>query len=346
MLILAAAACGAPSSPSISSSVPPAASVIPTPRLTDDDAEVATVNGRPVWSSCVHAQGGALGAASRTPDQVRREALDQCIAFELLAQTAEARGLAAAREVSEASRTAAVNRLVETDFERRYKTPDDLKQAVDIVMKRNEWRMHILELRASTFARFDVAVGAPSEADARAHALADQLATELTGQTGLFGVHLSDAAKRLAAGSDVKLETGDVRPMHHDDLVAAYAEALYAIPEVGRIAGPVRTQWGWDVVLWTGGIEARERTRDEVVADLFPELRRQQFQLWVTQLGKQLGVHIEIDQETAAKLDEHNEAGTADDGTAKPPRAVPGGSAAVRGDAPVAPGVKRAGGSP
>src|SRR4029079_17471882 len=114
------------------------------------------------------------------------------------------------------------------------------------------------------------------------------------------------------AGSDVKVETSDVRPTHQDDLVAPYARALYAIPEVGRIAPPVRTQWGWDVVLWTGGVEARERTRDEVVADLFPELRRQQFQLWVTQIGKQLGVHVEIDQAAAAKLASRNTPGESD----------------------------------
>jgi hypothetical protein len=303
--LVAAAACAAPSS---APSAPAATAVAVTPPLTGDDTEVARVNGRPVWSSCVAVQAGAIAAAGRPPEQVRREALDQCVAFELLAQTAEARGLAAAREVTEATRTAAVNRLVETDFERRYQTPGDLKQAVDIVMKRNEWRMHILELRASTFARFDVPAGAPPEVDTRAHALADRLAGELAGQTGLFGVHLSEAARRIAAGGDIKLETTDVRPTHHDDLVEAYAKALYSIPEVGRIAAPVRTQWGWDVVLWTGGVEARERTRDEVVADLFPELRRQQFQLWVTQLGKQLGVHVEIDQQNAARLDEGSDA--------------------------------------
>ncbi|HSS01864.1 MAG TPA: hypothetical protein VLM79_32625, partial [Kofleriaceae bacterium] len=274
ILLVAAAGCGAPPS---APSGPAVAAIVATPKLTPDDTEVARVNGRPVWSSCVAVQAGAA-AAGRAPDELRRSALDQCVAFELLSQAAEARGLAAGREVAEATRTAAVNRLVEIDFEQRYKTPDDLKQAVDIVMERNAWRMHILELRASTFARFDVPAGAPHDVDARAHALADKLAAELAGETGLFGVHLSEAAKRIGAGSDIQLETTDVRPTHQDDLVAPYAKALYSIPEVGRIAPPVRTQWGWDVVLWTGGIEARERTRDEVVADLFPELRRQQFQ--------------------------------------------------------------------
>lgn len=295
------AACGGPPSPP---PAPPAAPVvIATPRLTADDVEVAKVNGRPVWSSCVATQARTLDAAARAPDQLRAAALDQCMAFELLAQAAEARGLAQAREVREATRSALVNRLVETDFEQRYRTPADMKQAIDTVMQRNEWRMHILQLRASTFARFLVPSDAPPEIDARAHALADRLAAELAGQTGLYGVHLIDAARRIAAGSDIKLETADVRPTHQDDLVAPYARALYGISEIGRISPVVRTQWGWDVVLWTGGVEANERTRDEVVAEMFPELRRHQFQLWASQLAKQLGVHIEVDEATAAKLD-------------------------------------------
>jgi hypothetical protein len=280
--------------------------VIATPPLTAADLPVATVNGRTVWSSCVTAQAEAITAeagAAPAPEPLRRAALDQCIAFELLAQAAEARGLAAAPEVATAVRTAAVNRLVATDFEQRYRTPDDLKGPVDSVMKRNEWRMHIGQLRASTFARFLVPKEAPPEVDARAHALADKLAAELAGQTGLYGVHLSEAAARIAAGSDIKLDTSDVRPSPPDTLVAPYANALYAIPAIGQSSPAVRTQWGWDVVVWTGGIEAKERTRDEVVAEIFPELRRRQFQIWVTQLGKQLGLHIEVDQAAVAQLD-------------------------------------------
>lgn len=306
MLGLALGACGGSSGPT---PTPPAAPiVIATPRLTTDDLEVAKVNGRPVWSSCVAAQSRMIAPASRTPtsrtiDQRRAEALDQCIAFELLAQAAEARGLAAEREVADATRTAAVNRLVETEFEQRYRTADDLKQPIELVMKRNEWRMHIIQLRSSSFARFTVPKDAPPELDARAHALADRLAAELASEAGLYSVHLGDAARRIVAGSDIKLETADVKPTHQDDLVAPYAQALYAIPEVGRIAPAVRTQWGWDVVLWTGGIEPKETSREELIAEIFPEVRRRQFQLWVTQLGKQLGLHIEVNQAAAGKLD-------------------------------------------
>jgi hypothetical protein len=300
-LALVIAACGGSSGPA---APPPAPRVIATPPASADDLEVARVNGHPVWGSCVAAQAAVIAAGKPLPpDPLRAAALDQCIAFELLAQAADARGLTAAPEVGPAARAAAVDRLIATEFEQRYHSPADLKPAVDAVMQRNAWRMHILQLRASSYARFVVAKGAPPDTDARAHALADRLAAELAGQTGLFGVDLSDAATRIAAGSDVKLDTADVRPMHHDDLVASYAKALYGLPEIGRSSPATRTDWGWDVIVWTGGVEAKERTRDDVVADLFPEIRRHQFQLWVTQIVKQLGVHIEIDQAQVAKLD-------------------------------------------
>ena len=300
-LVGAVAACGSSGSGAGPAPAPARAPlVIATPRLTADDAQVAAVNGRPVWASCVAAQARTAAGS----DEARRAAgLDQCVAFELLAQTAEARGLAAAPEVAEAARSAAVNRLVETDFEQRYRTPADMAPQVDAMMKTNEWRLHVLELRASSFARFVVPNDAPPDVERKARALAEQLAGELRGQTGLFGVHLAEAANRIAEGSGVTLAAADFRAAHHDDLVEAYAAALYSIPEVGRTSEAFRSPWGWDVVLWNGGVEAHERSRDEVVAELFPELRRRQFARWAVQIGKQLGVHISIDEAAVAQLD-------------------------------------------
>jgi hypothetical protein len=302
LLFTLLAACGGSSAPVPAAAAPP---VVATPPLTADDAVVAQVNGRSVWASCVTTQAGALAG---TIAQRRAAALDQCIAFELLAKAAEDRGLAAAPEVAEATRRAVVNRLVETDFEQHYRGPADLQQAIDAVMAKNAWRLHVLELRASTFARFIVPAQAPPEVDAAAHALADRLAAELTGQTGLYNVHLTEAAARIDAGTAIKLESADVKPTHHDDLVDEYARALYAIPAVGETSPAFRTKWGWDVVLWTGGVEAKERSRDEVVVEMFPELRRRQFQIWASQLGKRLGVHIEVNQAALEQLDQGDDA--------------------------------------
>jgi hypothetical protein len=193
--------------------------------------------------------------------------------------------------------------VIEVGFEQRYRTPADLAPQIDQVLKTNPRLLHLPELRGSSFARFVVPKGAPPDVDAGAHALADRLAAEVAGQTGLYGVHLADAARRTGEGSGIKLDTADFRPSRRDALIDAYAEALYRIPEVGRASPAFRTPWGWDVVVWTGGSLAKERTRDEVVADLFPELRRRQFVLWANQIGKQLGVHIEIDDAELARLE-------------------------------------------
>jgi hypothetical protein len=280
---------------------PAAPSALATPPRTADDAPVARVNGRAVWASCVAAQARTIAAGG--DGERRAAALDQCIAFELLAQAAEARGLAAAPEVARAARGAAVNRLVEAEFERRYQRPADLAPQLDTVLDSGPWLLHVPELRDSTYARFVVPRGAPAEVDATAHALAGQLAAELAGQTGLFGVHLADAARRIAQGSAAPVETADFRPAPRDQLVDEYAAALFAIPEIGRASPAFRTPWGWDVVVWTGGSPARERSRDEVAAELFPELRRRQFQRWVTQLARQRGIHIEVEQAELARLD-------------------------------------------
>jgi hypothetical protein len=306
---LAASACGGTGS---APAPAPAPVVRATPPLTADDTVVATVDGRPVWGSCVATQARAM---TGTDEQRRRAARDQCIAFELLARSAETRGLATAPEVVEAARTAEVNRLVETDFEHRYRTPADLAPQIDLVLKANPWLPHVLELRGSSFARFVVPKGAPPALEDRAHALADRLAAELAGQTGLFGVHLFEAARRIADASGVKLDASDFRPAPRDDLVDAYAAALYAIPEVGRASPAFRSPWGWDVVVWTGGNAARERPRDEVVADLFPEVRRRQFLLWANQIGKQLGVHIAVDDAAVARLDTAGTGGTGGTGS-------------------------------
>lgn len=283
---------------------PVAPAVIATPALTAGDAPIARVNGRTVWASCVVEQARTATAVAAGGEAERRAAaLDQCVAFELLAQAAEARGVAGAPEVGQAVRAAEVNRLVETEFETRYRTPAALAPQIDALIRANASRMHIPQIRASSYARFVVPPHAPAEIEARAHALADRLAAELAGQTGLYGVHLGDAARKLDGGAGIKLETADVPPSYRERLVDDYGAALYAIPEVGRTSPALRTPWGWEVVLWTGGIEPRDRTRDEVVAEIFPELRRRQFAVWADQIARRLGVHVELDPAALELLD-------------------------------------------
>ena len=278
-----------PTTPQISLIAPPAAA---------DDVVVAQVNGRPVWGSCVAAQ-ARRGAGSR------QAALEQCIAFELLAQTAEHRGEATDREVIEATRTAMVSQLIATQFEDKYQTPADLGHRFDAMIDKNLWRMHRPELRGSAYARLVIAKDAPAEAEQHAHAVADAIYAALANESGLLGAHLADTAKQLAARDHVPacenaittncLMVSDVPTNAHDAFEKPYADALFAIPEIGRVSPPVRTSRGWDVIVWTDALPPKESTRDELAAEAFPELRRTLFATWVNDLIKSGGHTIAVD---------------------------------------------------
>jgi len=291
-----ATACGGSPSPA---PVPsgPAASIV-APRANEADVVVAQVDGRPVWGSCVSEQ-----VTAGAPD--RRTALAQCIDFELLAQAAEKRGLASESSVVEATRTAMVSELVASEFEARYQQPSDLGAALDTVLDKNAWRMHRPELRASTYVRAMVPANAAPEVEAAAKQLADKIAGELAGETGLLPVHLKEAMTRHAKGAGIEFETEDLAQAPATARYEApYLEGLFGIAEIGRISKPVRTKRGWDVILWSGGLPPRESTREQLALEVFPELRRAQFSVWIGQLIKASGITIEIDQATVALLDE------------------------------------------
>src|SRR5258705_7581773 len=66
-----------------------------------------------------------------------------------------------------------------------------------------------------------------------------------------------------------------------------FAAATFALPTIGAVSSPMRTPWGWDLILLTDIIPAQTMTRDELVAKLFPGLRRGYFdQVWAAQLEK------------------------------------------------------------
>jgi len=139
------AACGGGTSPAPQRTGPAATTVAPA--AGPDDVIVAQVNGRPVWGSCVAAQ-ASRGIA-------RDAALRECVDFELLAQAAEARGLATAPEVTEGTRGALANRLVETGFEATYRSPADVPGQIDRVIAANPLLANRPERRGSTYARFE-----------------------------------------------------------------------------------------------------------------------------------------------------------------------------------------------
>jgi hypothetical protein len=282
-LVVFLLACSGSPAPTPAASGPPASLTATAAR---NDVQVATVNGRPVWGSCVSAQ------ASR--GATRDDALAQCIDFELMAQTAEERGLATDSDVVLATRTALVSQLVAQEYEDKLTKPEDFGTFWTRTLERNRGRFDHPEARGSTYVRVEVAKNASPAVEQAAKQRIDKIYAALANERGLMKPHLEDIAKATdGASSDLKISTAPPA-IRHGQLVEPYAAALFAIPEIGRVSPPARTNWGWDVVLWDSVVPEVHATQEEIVATAMPEIKRSYFPHWVNQVAKSLGVQIQI----------------------------------------------------
>ena len=269
-LLLIVAACGGGGKQAPPAPVGPAAQLV-APGAGSDDVIVATVNGRPVWGSCVRVQ----------------RSLDECVAFELMAQEAEKRGLAKDYDVQLATRTALVSRFVADAYETKMNKPSDFGDAWAKQVAPFIYKIDHDEVRASHYVR----VQDP--------ALAEQIATEAAKQTGWMPPMLDAMADRLAAGKPIeKADVGFKMPVQLEE---HYSKALFALPEVGRTSPVTKTPWGYDVILYSDVLPARHPSQEEIVKELLPPLKERYFSVWVHQIEVALGVKIE---ENAKLLEE------------------------------------------
>ena len=288
LALVALAACGA------HPAAPPAPTGPPAPLAAtaagSDDVVVARVNGRPVWGSCVAAQARGLS---------RQAALDQCIAFELLAQEAERRGLATDPEVVDATRTALVSQLVTRAFEDGITRPDQIGPLWDRIASRMRPVLSHDEVRGSTYVRVVVDKKATPAEDAAAHALADQIAAAANATPGLTSPDFVALAEKVAAGR--RIDHADVPPNLHAWFVPSYGDVLFALPDLGSTSPAVRTKWGWDVILLTSIIPAIHPDEATLDKEMMPEIKHAYFPHWVEQLRRSLGIRVtRYDQNIAA----------------------------------------------
>lgn len=257
-----------------------------------DDVVVATVNGQPVYGSCVASQ-AARGAT-------KQAALDECIGFELLAQ--QAVRFATDSEVVHETKRALVSQFIAREYEDRYSSPKDFGAAWDKFLEINKLKVDHGEARASAYVRLVLPKNATPAQDAAAKALAEDVAAKLRDERGLTGVHLKELGEQIV-GTRGKVEISAV-PAYLDNggLVKAYADALFAIPEVGRTSNAVRTDWGWDVILLTERIAAEKLSPEEMRAKMLPELKRSYFGTWAKQVAK--AVSVKLFDENIPKLED------------------------------------------
>lgn len=302
---------------------PPAPVVVPTTATAQpagaDDPVVARVNDRPVYGSCVETQAEALGLDARA-------ALDQCIAFELLAQEADRRGLRDDPDVADTWRREMVRRVIAADLghiETLEELPAGFRDAM--LAKFGQYLKRPL-LRGAHYARIDMPrgtlVGGPEDVHART--VADAIYAELKDQEGVLPTELFAVAERHAAAAGLAI-TRTHKPYFTPETEVPgirgaqpeFLASLMQAEEIGRVGPPARTKQGWDIPLYWTNLPAKDLT-----PEFFVDARQQYFLQWAEGLRKQLGLEVSIEGDTLARLAE-DDTGTATGAAPPPEEAAP-----------------------
>jgi peptidyl-prolyl cis-trans isomerase C len=232
---------------------------------------VAEVDGRPIYHDCVAEQAAARGLDVRA-------ALDDCIAFELLAQEAERRGHAADPEVARAGKNEMVRALIDADFKPTLDEPTDIP-AADIQWL---WDTQLKssynkpERRRATYCRVGVKKKTPrgGARDLKAKAIAEQIHRAMadlrfTPELLAMTCHLASGGRKVRTTTQMTEPFSDTGAWGQGYYAREFAQAAFSVGEVGRVSTPTRTEWGWDIVLLTEIRPPETRT----FAEAEPEIR-------------------------------------------------------------------------
>ncbi len=263
------------------------------------DEVVAEVDGQPIFASCVATQMAATGAEAHA-------ALDQCIDFELLARAAEKRGYADRPEVREARKVETVRAVIDKEFVANFSSPEDIPEA-DLRQYWNAWkdRFDHPEIRLVQYVRVEVDEKLPrgGPEDVAAHDSAERIYRALKDRAPLTAGELADTAREIAGDQKLSMSKQPYAMPRHGVAVEEFAAAGFAIPAVGQLSPPTRTQWGWDLLLLTKIIPAEHKTFEQAKPELrqriFGFSRAQAFHEWTNRL---LGGRPDIDVDWLRRL--------------------------------------------
>lgn len=252
-----------------------------------DRLVVATVNGQPIYADCVERQGAAHGLEARA-------ALDECIDFELLAQAADRAGHRVDADVLDVREREAVRALIDHTFVVSFDSPEDVpmehvRSYYDEVKYQKFVRL--AEWRETQYARIqlarDVAVG--SVEDLEAQAIANRIYAAMKHRTDLTADEFLEQARAIAAPTEVGQERSPFSFAKKSGILPVYIDATWEIAEPGMIHAPIRTRFGWDVILLTQILPPKNITIEEAKAEIqqtiYEVSRARSFMAWSNELG-------------------------------------------------------------
>ena len=256
----------------------------------DEDAVVATVNGRPIRASAVALQARASGHDAR-------RALGDLIDAEVLAGEAARRGLDRDREAQEAAEAVAVRRLLQDDFEKEVTAARIPDGVIHRVYDKNKAQLvHGVEIDLwHILVPVDKNLSPAQKAEARA--AAEDLARRAK------AAHDLDAFKALAA--TVKAP----RPAHYEHVVTqrdGWTVKEFSYPafdllkKPGDVSPVVETSYGYHVMFLIGYRPALNigfaEAEPELRKNFFPEYQKPEFLHYCERLAGAHTIEIHADR--------------------------------------------------
>ena len=289
----------APSTRELPDSAPPTA-------LANGRTAVADVNGVPIYADCVTRQARHGGLSARA-------ALDQCIDFELLAQAAHARGLSRHPEVLQASRRELVRTLLDQQIHDPMPSVAETDRSIlEAAYKRYRSKIYAPERRQvfhlfAPFPRHRELRG--TDADKAARAFADELYAGLKDRRGFTVDELYRSAVAIAGqrplgptekqpGEPEGQQTGAFKReifkvyRNQPNLPHAFSHGAMDIPEPGMISSPVRSDYGWHLILYLDSEPAKFATVEDSADYLFQAVRSEAYWNFTGGLLKQADIAV------------------------------------------------------
>lgn len=257
-----------------------------------DRAEVARVDGVPIYGDCVQHQAETTGGD-------RAAALQSCIDIEVLVAEARRRGLDADPEVAAAGEREMVRALLEREYYDKFTSPDDVPlDDVKFLWERGlKHHFNRVEHRDVFYCRaqnVDASRKTPpnTEAERKAKIVADAIYARLRGRTDLTPKEMRPLCLETShqvGGADVSTQALEGFPKV-GRLVPEFAEPAFAIKAVGRVGPPARTAWGYDIILLTRIVPPATTSFDKAAPTIrrwlfddprYEGYRKARFQKWL-----------------------------------------------------------------
>lgn len=243
----------------------------------EQDQTLALINGQPLTLGEYERRLNTLAPFARarynTPER-KKEFLDQLIQFEVLAQEAQRRGYDKDPSVVLEMKQAMVRKLLEEGLDNapNAEVPKDEVKAY--------YEAHLddyvrpAQVRASQIVLPDQATAEKVKKDLEA-----EFAKDPTKKRRFFAIK----AREVSTDKTTAELGGDMRffahPKDGGTVPAELADPVFALEDVGGLAGPIQTPQGWHLLMLTARKQRYERTFEEVERNIANRLAREKHSL-------------------------------------------------------------------